>query len=157
MRPKGPVLTALALAPFIATSALAADPPDPAALRSLGLDGLHWGMSAEEASKVMPGLKTGPGGLEKPLHSFEGCKSRLELAFTAGKLSQIVMIPDADVYSCRVNVADYISATYGQTNDVVQGTNDWIFRWKGPTAIVFTTTVLENLFKGRLELFDNRP
>jgi len=153
----GSALAALALLTLPAPVAFAADPSNPAALRALGLDGLHWGMSPDEASKVMPGLKAVRGGLEEPLHTFEGCKARLDLGFAAGKLAQIVMIPDADVYSCRVNVVDYISATYGQTNDVVQGTNDWIFKWKGPTGIVFTTTVLENLFKGRLELFDNRP
>jgi len=153
----GPALTALALVWFAALPAVAAEPRDPAALHDLGLDGLRWGMSPDEVGRAMAGMKAVPNGLEQPLHVFEGCKSRMELEFIAGKLDRIVMIPDADVYSCKINVVDYIAHAYGQPYDVIQDANAWTFKWKGPTQIIFTTTVLENLFKGRLELFDNRP
>lgn len=157
MKPLAPLMLAAAVA--LAQPALGAPllAPDDPAVHAFGLDGLRWGMGVDAAAHAIAGLTAdADGGLGKPVQVFEGCKARLTLAFAAGRLSRIVMIPDADYYSCKVNVVDYIARAYGQPYDVVQGNTDCVFKWRGPTGIVFTTGAVEDLFKGRLELFDNR-
>ncbi len=154
---------AAALLLLAAIPAFAAVPPEEH-LKAFGLDAVYWGMTAADLEKAVTGVK--PVGPAEPGHDahlvkdqqvFYGCKARVDFNLPRGKLSDLTLTADADFSTCDVNMVAYITSEYGPTYDVIQGNTDVIFKWRGPTGLIFTTTAIESLFKGTIEVFDNRP
>ena len=133
-------------------------------LKAFGLEPVYWGMTAAELEKAVPGVHAiGPAEpgrdarLVKDQQVFFGCKARVDFNLPGGKLADLTLTADADFSTCDINMVAYITSLYGPTYDVIQGNTDVIFKWRGATGLIFTTAAIESLFKGAIEVFDNRP